>query len=123
LSTTTPETEAEPQVRPFAAVFQEMSRGSVHDEASQLLHALVDAVREHGAKGTLTINIEVAPVAKGDTSTLKVAGKVSSKPPTGPQTSVFFVDGKGNLSRRDPRQIEIPMPVKGLDTIAGSTAR
>jgi hypothetical protein len=112
------EQSTDPEVRPFAAVLQELSRGEVHNDASEQLHALVDAVREHGAKGTLTLQLEVSPVAKGDASSVKVAAKVTSKPPTASPTSVFFVDDSGNLSRRDPRQIEMPMPVKGVDTIA-----
>jgi hypothetical protein len=107
--------QTEPEVRPFAAVLQELARGSVHDELSTKLHALVDAVREHGVKGTLTLTLTVAPIAKGDVSVLTVGGAVTSKPPTAAQTSAFFVTSAGNLSRRDPRQIEIPMPVRGVD--------
>lgn len=98
-----------PHVRPFAAVLQDLSRGIVHADASNKLHELVDAVTEHGTKGTLTLTLEVGPIAKGDTSVLTVAAKVTSKPPTSPQTSTFFVDRSGNLSRRDPRQTELPL--------------
>ncbi|WP_242908702.1 hypothetical protein [Actinomadura terrae] len=105
----------EPEVRPFAAVLQELNRGQVHNDASAQLHALVDSVTEHGAKGTLTLTLEVAPIAKGDTSVLKVAAKVTSRPPAAPATSTFFVDGSGNLSRRDPNQPELP-GLRGVDT-------
>ncbi|MBA9003762.1 hypothetical protein [Thermomonospora cellulosilytica] len=110
--TTTNDPAGARQVRPFAAVLQELARGQVHDEASERLHELVDAVREHGAKGTLTLVLEVAPIAKGDVSALTVTGKVTAKPPVGTQASAFFVDDAGNLSRRDPRQTEIPIPVR-----------
>jgi hypothetical protein len=110
-----------PEVRPFAAVLQELARGQVHNEASEKLHALVDAVTEHGVKGSMTLTLTVAPIAKGDVSVLTVGATVTSKPPAAAQTSAFFVDGKGNLSRRDPRQIEIPMPVAGVDNL-GRTA-
>lgn len=110
MSTTTDQPDGG-QVRPFAAVLQELARGAVHADASEQLHALVDAVTEHGTKGSLTLQIDVAPVAKGDTSALTVTAKVTSKKPTASQASVFFVDRAGNLSRRDPRQTEIPMPV------------
>lgn len=96
-----------PEVRPFAAVLQELARGQVHDELSRKLHDLVDAVTEHGVKGTLTLSMTVAPIAKGDVSVLTVSGTVASKPPTASQTSAFFVDRQGNLSRRDPKQPEI----------------
>lgn len=99
-----------PVVRPFAAVLQELNRGQVHHQLSEELHALVDAVREHGTKGTLTLALDVAPIAKGDTSALTVAAKVACKAPTAPQTSAFFVDSSGNLSRRDPRQTALPIP-------------
>ncbi|GAA4059670.1 hypothetical protein [Actinomadura miaoliensis] len=111
MSVTSHDADGPPQVRPFAAVLQELARGAVHTEASEKLHALVDAVTEHAAKGTLTLVMEVAPIAKGDTSALTVSAKVTTKQPTAAQASAFFVDATGNLSRRDPRQTELPMPV------------
>lgn len=96
-----------PEVRPFAAVLRELAHGNVHEEASEKLHALVDAVAEHGTKGTLTLTLTVAPIAKGDVSVLTVGATVASKPPVASQTSAFFVDRAGNLSRRDPKQPEI----------------
>jgi hypothetical protein len=97
-----------PEIRPFSDFLREVARGSVHTEASEQLHALVDAVQETGQKGTLTLAFTVEPIAKGDVSTLKVGGKVVAKLPTSSLTSAFFVDAAGNLSRRDPRQLTLP---------------
>lgn len=120
MTTDQPVQDYEPQVRPFAAVLQELDRGMVHNDVSEQLHALVDAVIEHAAKGTLTLELTVAPIAKGDTSVLTVAAAVKTKRPSSPSTSAFFVDRTGNLTRRDPRQIEIPIPV--ADTTSRSNA-
>jgi hypothetical protein len=110
-----------PQVRPFAAVLTELAKGQIHADASEQLHDLVDAVQEHGKKGTLTIRIEVAPIARDDTSVLVVKGSVESRAPKSPPSSAYFVDGTGNLSRRDPRQTELPLEVVGSNSARSAT--
>ncbi|MBO3751577.1 hypothetical protein J5X84_36355 [Streptosporangiaceae bacterium NEAU-GS5] len=107
-TTATPADDDQVQVRPFAAVFQELDKGRIHNEASRLLHELVEAVVAHGKKGAMTLRIEVAPLAPGDTSTLTVKAQVDSRPPVNPPTSVFFVDDTGNLTRQNPWQQTLP---------------
>jgi hypothetical protein len=112
------DTTEEAQIRPFAAVLQELAKGEIHADASKLLHELIDAVQEHGKKGTLTIRVEVGPIAKDDTSVLIVKGSVESRPPKTPPSSAYYVDNTGNLSRRDPKQPELPFGV-----VASTNAR
>jgi hypothetical protein len=107
------------QVRPFAAVLQELDRGRVHDEASTKLHDLINDVIDCEKDGTLTIKIKVGPIAKNDVSVLVVSADVDSRPPKQPRTSAYFVDRSGNLTRRDPRQPEIP----GLHDASAYTPR
>lgn len=117
------DTNEEAQVRPFAAVLQELAKGQVHSDASQQLHDLIDAVQETGKPGSLTIKLSVAPIDKGDTSVLLVKGTVASRAPSIAPASAFFVDDSGNLSRRDPRQGELPFEVVGSSDSARSAAQ
>lgn len=99
----------EVQVRPFAAVLQDLGRGVVIDEAAVMLTDLVRAVREYGKRGTFTLKVEVAPM-KGDSTALMVSAKADVKPPASePTSAVFFADDDNNLVRDDPRQTQLPL--------------
>lgn len=96
------------QVRPFAAVLQDIQGGTVADDAATAMQELVAAVNEHGKKGELTLKVVVQPL-KGNATALSVSGEVTTKPPRPePATSVFFHDAAGNLLRDDPRQVALP---------------
>lgn len=100
------------QVRPFAAVLQEIGGGKLHARLSAQLAELTAAVTETGKKGTVTVTIRVEPLKKADQHTLVVTGSSTAKVPEGDDaspTSVFFADGAGNLRRDDPRQQQLPL--------------
>lgn len=100
--------EAAGQVRPFAAILQDIRAGQVSEEAAAAMQKLVSAVQEHGKKGTLTLQITVEPM-KGNETALAVAGRVTLKAPEpAPKAAIFFADTSGNLLRDDPRQAAIP---------------
>jgi hypothetical protein len=101
----------ETQIRPFAAVLQELHRGSIHGELSELLHDLVAAVRDTGKKGTLTLKLDVKPIKPGQVDTLEVTAAVTANPPRADTpTTVFFTDQTGNLTREDPdRANQLPL--------------
>lgn len=102
------------QVRPFAAVLQDINNGQVADQLATDMQTLVNAVREHGRKGSMTLKVEVQP-RKGNTYALNVTARVDTKlPAPEPVESVFFTDAEGNLHRDDPRQLALP----GLRTVA-----
>ncbi|MER8083802.1 hypothetical protein ABTZ57_01235 [Streptomyces sp. NPDC094048] len=104
----TDKTTAEPDeqvVRPFAAFLQEQSGGQLHDELSTRLHELIEAVRETGKAGSISLKVDVKPIAGTDGRTLTVTDTVAAKVPrTERPKSIFFVTDDGNLSRTDPRQ-------------------
>lgn len=101
-------------VRPFADYIREQSKGATHEELSEKLHELVNAVVETGKKGTLTLQITVDHVKKAEAHVLQVTDKVVHRPPEADrQVSVFFSDG-GNLSRNNPEQ-----PTLGLKGLVG----
>ena len=100
----------ETAIRPFSDFIAETSRGRTHDTLSVELHDLVQAVREHGKKGTLTLTITVAPFSKGDDSQFTVTEEVkASKPKAEPRPSIYFADRAGNLSTSDPNQSTLPI--------------
>jgi hypothetical protein len=97
------------QVRPFADVLRDLGKGHVSDEMSVMLNELVQAVRDYGRKGTLTLTVDVMPV-KGNTEMLAVAAQVTSKPPkSDPVSAIFYATSEGNLVRDDPRQMDLPL--------------
>lgn len=97
------------QVRPFAAVLQDINNGQFADQLAHDIQALVTAVTEHGRKGSLTVKFEVAP-RKGNAHALNVTGRRDLKlPQEEPIESVFFTDAAGNLHRDDPRQMALPL--------------
>jgi len=108
----TPDTDGDGTVRPFAAVLQEIGGGKLAARVSAQLAELAAAVTATGKKGKVTVSIEIAPLRKADANTLVVTGASTAKVPEGEDaspTSVFFADAGGNLSRNDPRQQQLPL--------------
>lgn len=94
--------------KPFAAFVQEQRNGGLHGELSDKLAALVLAALEHGKAGALQLTIKVKPNADGITVTVTDAVKATL--PEGDRgAAIYFVDEEGNLSRRNPAQIELPL--------------
>lgn len=94
------------QVRPFAAILQEQRRGLTHSELSDGLAELAAAVIEHGKVGTLTLQLKLKP--SGDGASVLITDTVSVKAPQGErEPAIFFADSEGNLTRTDPRQMEL----------------
>ena len=94
----------------FWTWLREHKQGALHGELSEQLSELVSAVLEHNKAGTLTIKISVAPTKDG--STVFVSDDVKASVPTADRGgSIMFADDEGNLSRNNPRQMELPMRV------------
>jgi hypothetical protein len=107
--TTQQEDDAPEQVRPFAAVIQEINNGDFAEQLGKDILALVNAVRTQSRKGSLTVKFEVSP-RKGNTNALNLVGRRDLKlPQEEPIESVFFADKHGNLLRDDPRQMALPL--------------
>ncbi len=97
-----------PARRPFAAFIHEQRGGGLHGELTEALADLVLAVTEHGAKGTLQLQVIVAPNKDG--ATVTVSDKIKLTMPEGERgAAIFFADEDGNLTRQNPRQQELPL--------------
>jgi hypothetical protein len=84
--------------------------GRTAEEISSEFHQLLDAVREHGKKGQMTITLVVEPPANGvDNAPLPIGVESAVKAPkaTAPK-ALYFLDPDGNPVRDDPRQMSIP---------------
>lgn len=97
-------TKDERQIIPFATVLQQVAKGAVATELSELLADLTADVYEHQKPGTLTVVVKVEPTKGGETVTVSVTPTV--KGPRATQASIFFATEEGQLTRQDPRQIE-----------------
>ncbi|MFE5771417.1 hypothetical protein ACFQ7O_23990 [Streptomyces sp. NPDC056485] len=83
--------------------------GRTAEELSAEFHTLLEAVRTHGKKGSLTITLVVEPPASGVESAplpIGVESALKAPKPTAPK-SLYFLDEHGNPVREDPRQLPL----------------
>lgn len=98
------------QVRPFAAVLQDLNGGAVAARLAVELHDLIQAVQATSKGGTLVLSLAVKPVAKNNADALNVAAAIAVKAPKeDAPVTVFFVDGDGNAVRNNPFQPQLPL--------------
>ncbi|PYG00186.1 hypothetical protein SAMN05216184_104125 [Georgenia satyanarayanai] len=107
----------DPVIRPFADWLREQQSGRTHDELSQNLRDLVSAVVDTGKKGTLTLQITVAPFDRAEGDALIVSDAVKlSLPQHDRRKSIFHADKHHNLTKDDPAALpfdslrEVPAP-------------
>lgn len=95
-----------------------LKRPATHEELSVKLHDLVQAVRDTGKKGSLTLKIVVSPF-KNDTTTLEVADDVKLvMPQHDRKPGIFFPDKDGNLTRDSPQMLDFG-PLRTVDQSTG----
>jgi hypothetical protein len=98
----------QPQIRDFAATLLDFDKGRLHQELSEALWDVIQAVEAVKKTGRLTLTLMVAPMDDHDGSPLLVKGDVkTSLPKPTPQTTVMYTDNQGNLSRSNPAQPEL----------------
>lgn len=94
------------RVRPFADFLIEHNRGAGHTKAGEALQRVVGAVLETGKKGSVTLQVTVEPM-KNAPDTLLTTVVVNEKVPVDPpKAAVFYADDDGNLTRKDPNQLD-----------------
>lgn len=91
----------------FSDWLAEFGGGALDDELAAALSEVSEAVQVQGKKGTITLKLAVSQHKAG---ALVVDADVDTKPPKGPgRAAIFFFDpATGALTRRDPRQPQIP---------------
>lgn len=93
------------EANPIVFALANIDHGTVLEEAGAQCGGLFDSVMEKSAKGKFAIVISVAPLG----ASLTYAAEFKATPPKkSPVPSVCFVQD-GKLSRKDPRQGELPL--------------
>jgi hypothetical protein len=113
--------DSDGQVKPFAAVLQELGGGKLAARLAAQLAELTSAVAATGKKGFITLKVEVAPLKKAGGGELTVTGTSAAKipePEDASPTSVFFAGKGGVLTRDDPNQPQLPL--RGLPAKAAT---
>lgn len=103
------DTTTERETADLAAFIAGHLNGRTAEELSAEFHDLLEAVRTHGKKGSMTITVVVEPPANGVDSApmpIGVESAVKAPKPT-PVKSLYFLDDDGNPVREDPRQMAI----------------
>lgn len=96
--------ETEQEQAPFAAWLRDQNSGRLHTEMTEKFHELVEAVRDTGKKGSISLTISVGPF-RGDTDMLSVDDRVVTKKPVHDRkTTLWYPDANNTLHRNDPRQ-------------------
>jgi hypothetical protein len=93
--------------KPFGQWLLEQGEGVLHGELTDELRHVAAAVGQTGKKGTLTLTITIERQKGSDM--IIVSDKVTVKAPEDRRVTLFFEDGSGNLSRRNPFQPELPL--------------
>lgn len=124
---TKPKPAEEVHARPFAEFLQMQAKGKTHAELSNALHELTGRVKDTGKKGVLTYVIAVEPMSEIDG--VKITDEIKLRMPEHKrETSVYWTDDEGNLTRSDPRQLAfeglqviIPKPAADLSNVDTGT--
>lgn len=91
----------------IVTVLSRADRGQLLDDANDMLAEITKAVRDTGGKGKLTLTIEVKTIK--DTGALEVAVNAKRDLPLPARSSeLYFADEDGRVSRKDPRQPDLP---------------
>ncbi|MDO4888143.1 MAG: hypothetical protein Q3979_05510 [Actinomycetaceae bacterium] len=91
----------------FATVLLNIADGASHQELSDNLRELVEAVQDTGKSGTLTYTLKVAAAdEKGEVIIVKDMIKLK-KPEYERGTHTFFADKSGNLTQDPPNQTSL----------------
>ncbi|MBX9594315.1 MAG: hypothetical protein K2X46_08135 [Roseomonas sp.] len=93
--------------RPFLDLLREHRNGLTHDELTEALNEVVEAVTTERKAGRLVLTIAVKPHADGAVMVADDIKVTKPKPTKG--GSIFFVTPENNLIREDPKQARLPL--------------
>ena len=92
--------------RAFALLMQDIRDGRTHSEMTASMDELLQAVRNTGKAGTITLEIKVKPASRGsEVDKVMITDKITVKAPKPERGDDFFwVTDDNGLSRNHPRQ-------------------
>lgn len=89
----------------FARLITEHRGGDLELAASEKLRLIIAALREYGGKGELTVKLKLSLTPHG---MIEIEPTITAKAPEPDlKPSVFYLTENGELSRRDPGQMDI----------------
>lgn len=93
----------------YVRVLRDLRSGKTIKEASEALGDLVQACRETGKLGEITIKLKIKP-DRGDTGQYFIEDQITTKVPEHPRgQTIMFGSPDNNLTRTDPRQQELEL--------------
>ena len=93
--------------RSVTDVLGDLAGGTTVVELNEALSAVVQAVRETGKVGSLSLSLKVKP---NGAAGVIVEDEIKVRVPQVPRgETVFFATGDGSLVRSDPRQAELAL--------------
>lgn len=99
------------------AEISDLDEGNVQRDADDMLAEVIEAVRQHGKPGAVTITLLVAPAVRQGTIGVLLGGKVTSKKPERtPEGSFRYVLRNGDLSKVNPGQTPLPFNTVSNET-------
>lgn len=102
----------------FADFLAEFGHGSTNRQASEKLKEIVQACRETGCKGSLTIKISVGTSGGGGNTLAELRAKITvTKPEASLPGSTYYVTDDGALVDEDPRQMKLPGKVLDMPPV------
>lgn len=87
----------------FAAFLITHAKGRANDEMTVQLAQLVQAVKDTGKKGSITLQLVVEPDKKVE-NVVRIEDKISASIPKESRASMWYTDDDGQLHRDDPAQ-------------------
>ncbi len=96
----------------FAVCLSELNDGTTLAGLTGDFQELLQAVRDHGRSGSMTLKLKVSPATKGgqevDKITITAERKLELPKPDQPQ-DFFWLTADAQPSRKHPRQQELPL--------------
>ncbi len=89
----------------FLEFFQKFRRGELLRRADDQMEELMQAIRETGGKGTLTIELPFSVNKAGQIECVPVVKMKAPNKPIG--TGIYYVTDEGRLTTRDPDQLDM----------------
>lgn len=89
----------------FMELIQSFRRGELLDQADQRLVEVIDAIRDTGGDGCLTITL---PFKMNKAGQIECTPDLKAKVPRRAlSTGIFYANDDGRLTRRDPNQMDM----------------
>lgn len=106
--------------RPFTDTINALRYGTLNDDLTSALNDLVKICDNTGKAGELTLKLKLKPGKGGQ---MEIIDELIVKAPKEEKgTSIFFATPEGNLTREDPRQLNIE-GLRSLDMETGELRR